>query len=104
MLKVVNGLRYNTATADLIGTHRWDGNDFKSFAEFGSEDGIKLWSEASLYKTTGGRFFMTGRSLYESEPGGRFEVLSTEQAFDFASRHLGYSEYAYAFESQMVDA
>jgi hypothetical protein len=50
MQAIINGLRYNTETATLIGEGS-NGNDKGNFA----------WWEAGLYRTKSGRYFLAGK-------------------------------------------
>ena len=103
MIKVIDGLRYNTATAEEIDTW-WNGyavNDFKHCQE-------------SLYKTKKGSYFIYGEGGAMSqycEPcgdmfgsGSQIIPVSPEAAFVWASEHCDATKIEKYFADMIEDA
>lgn len=88
MEKIINGKRYNTETAILVG--RWNNNlphdDFE-------------WCAESLYKKRGGEYFIYGEggSMTRYSKSKNIVPLSFEQAESWAKRHLDSSAYENEF-------
>lgn len=88
MEKIINGKRYNTETAILVG--RWNNNlphdDFE-------------WCDESLYKKRGGEYFIYGEggSMTRYSKSKSIVPLSFEQAESWAKRHLDSSTYENEF-------
>lgn len=88
MKQVINGLTYNTMTADFICDLGSDGNTSRRDFQ---------WWAATLYRTKKGRYFMAGeggaRSPFSqpygqngSQGGSGIRALSTEEALAYAER------------------
>lgn len=88
MEKIINGKRYNTETAILVG--RWNNNlphdDFE-------------WCAESLYKKRGGEYFIYGEggSMTRYSKSKSIVPLSFEQAESWAKRHLDSTAYENEF-------
>lgn len=101
--KIIDGKRYDTATATLIGEggSREYRNDFH-------------WYEAGLYKTKSGRFFIAGKgnamsmfSHYNGNtygPGEGVIAMTKEEALDWAEEHLSVEEIEAGFPGTIEDA
>ena len=96
MKKVINGKRYDTETAQLIGS-----------ASFGYRTDLYFWSE-ELYRKKTGEFFLYGEggptSIYSRRTGsnewsGGEEIrpLSLREAQEWAEEHLDADEYEQVF-------
>ena len=92
MYKVINGKRYNTETAELMGED-----------SYGGRTDFSHWSE-ELYRKKTGEFFLYGEggplSRYsestgqnEMSGGERIMPLSYHEAQDWAERHLDGDDY-----------
>jgi len=99
MKKIIEGLRYDTETSEVI--HAWDngcyGGDFKR-------------CEETLYKTKNGKYFLHGdggpmsayaRPVGNNSVGGGEEIMpmSSDEAFEWLSTHDG----EYAAEEEFPD-
>lgn len=104
MHKVINGKKYNTDTAKLLGT--W-------CAECGSTD-FNYFAE-SLYRSKSGNFFIYGKGgpdppyrqqvEYSTWTGGESIIpISFEQAQKWAEKHLDDDEYEAIFGDAEDDA
>jgi len=109
MKKIINGLRYNTENAVLIGEADNVGNGVDSATDF------SYWS-AGLYKTPrSARFFLAG----EGGPMSRFShtvsqnswsggsdliPMTKEEAMEWAEAHLNYDEVEKHFSDLIEDA
>lgn len=106
MKAIIEGLRFDTETATLIGEASYNGSrtDFS-------------WWEETLYRTPrSGKFFTVGsggpRSNYARSEGqgswtgqrNVFRVLSPEQALAWAERHLTAEEVERHFGDRVTDA
>jgi len=105
MRRIIDGLRYDTNADDVerVGGHEWNLRDFDTFAEFFSQSDIgdkqsQRWAVADLYRTASGRFFMTGRSLYEHEQGDLMVVLTKSEALAFCEKYLDATLFEDIFE------
>lgn len=103
MHAIINGLRYNTETATLIG----QGGSNTSSSDF------RDWS-GGLYKTKSGRYFVAGRggpmtmfahSVGDGYSGGsKIIPMDAEEALEWAERHLSNDEIEAAFGDVIKDA
>jgi hypothetical protein len=102
---IINGKRYNTDTATLIGE---SGSAGLSYSDF------RQWS-AGLYKTRSGRFFLAGEGgpmtqfAHHYDDGGRSSgekiiPLDSYQAMAWAERELSAEVVETAFASSLEDA
>ena len=84
MEKIINGKRYNTETAALVGC--WD-NGLK-------RDDIE-WKRETLYKKRGGEFFIFGEGGSTTRYAGRVSIIPIDydQAQTWALRHLDEETY-----------
>jgi len=92
MKEVINGKRFNTETAQLIGEADNLGQGVDSVTDFG------FW-EAGLYVTKNGNYFLAGKggaaSMF-SEPAGQnargggsgIKPMTKDRALDWAERYL----------------
>jgi len=96
MKKIINGKRYDTDTATLIGS-----------AGYGYPGDLEYWAE-DLYRKKTGEFFLYGeggpKSIYSRRTGqnqwsGGAEIrpLSLQEAQEWAEEHLNADEYEEVF-------
>ena len=108
MRRIINGKRYDTETATLIGEadNLCSGVDSKS--DFG------YW-EAGLYRTKNGRFFLAGEGgpmsqfshqVGQNSRGGGEDIIPMDaaEALEWAERHLGAEAVEKHFSDQIEDA
>jgi hypothetical protein len=105
MKAIINGLRYDTATAVEIGS-----------ANAGLGRGDFRWYDEALYRTPrSGRYFLAGEGgaltrYSQSVPGGgstsgkRIVTLSPEEALEWAEQNLTAAEIEEAFGDKVEDA
>jgi hypothetical protein len=103
MKQVIEGKRYDTATAQEIGVW-WNGYSTSDFE----------YCEEKLYLTSKGNFFLAGsggakshyaRSHGNATGGGEaITPLSWEEAFQWAQEHLEPEDYSEFFEDLIEDA
>ena len=96
MKKIINGKRYDTDTAERVGT--WDNGHFTSDFQYCSED---------LYRKRSGEYFLHGEggalSKYavhsgnDSISGENIRPLTLAQAQEWAEEHLDGDEYEKIF-------
>lgn len=103
MKAIINGFRYDTDNAALIGEN-----------SFGHPSDFKFWEEA-LYRTASGRYFLSGagnaRSHYATSdepgrhgPGTRITSLTPEEARAWAEKNLTPAATEAAFAELIKDA
>lgn len=94
MKRVVNGQRYNVATATLLASDEyWDGNNFERHGR-----------NTFLYKTRGGAFFVVKLSMWQGEkdsiePISRHEAVSLYE--ELPEHNIEYEE---AFDAVIEEA
>lgn len=103
MKRIIEGKRYDTATAQEIGTW-WNGYSTSDFE----------YCEEKLYLTSKGNFFLAGSGgakshyaqSYGNATGGGEAItpLSREEAFKWAQEYLKPEEYAEHFSDLIEDA
>jgi len=103
MKQVIEGKRYDTATAQEIGSW-WNGYPMSDFH----------YCEEKLYLTSKGNFFLRGEggalSQYSRSHcnatgfGEAITPLSREEAFQWAQEHLEAENYAEYFSDMIEDA
>lgn len=105
MKKIINGKRYNTENAKLIGEYD-NGLSIRDFS----------WCEMALYKTPrSGQYFMAGkggpmsrfsRSVGQNEWTGGEDLtpLTREEAFEWAQQFLSNDEIEAEFGDMVEDA
>ena len=96
MKKIINGKRYDTDTAERVGT--WDNGHYTSDFQYCSED---------LYRKRSGEYFLHGEggalSKYASSSGNgsgwgeNIRPLTLAQAQEWAEKHLDGDEYERIF-------
>lgn len=108
MRAVIEGKRYDTETAQLIGESDNLGQGVDSISDFG------YW-EAGLYRTKNGRYFLAGEggaaSMF-SQPVGQnswgggsgIKPLDKDQALEWAERHLKPEVVEQWFADEIEDA
>ena len=95
MKRVVNGMRYNVATATLIASDEyWDGNNF----EHGGRNQF-------LYKTRGGAFFGVNLTQWQGEQD-TLEPVTRQEAIELYEGPLNEHqvEYESAFDAVVESA
>lgn len=104
MKKIINGLRYDTEAATLIGA-----------AEAGGFRSDFRWWQAELYRTKAGRYFLAGEGgpmTRWAEPCGSGSYtgssdlfpMTAGEALEWAELHLRPEEVEAAFAAQIEDA
>ena len=104
MKSIIEGKRYNTDTATIIGSAGYGG----------SRRDFEHW-EADLYVTKSGRYFLAGsggpmsqysKSIGQNQWSGseRIDPLSVEDAFAWAQRHLSAEKVQEYFSTMIEDA
>ena len=108
MKEIIDGKRYDTETANLIGGSDNLHRAVDSVTDFG------YW-EADLYKTKSGNFFLCGsggpqsmfsRSVGQNSWSGGSGIvpMSPEEAFDWAQRYLDPDDVEKNFDDMIEDA
>lgn len=105
MKTIINGVRYDTTKANVIGTH-YHGTNTRDFEQW----------EATLYVTPqSGRYFLAGEGgpmthyARHSGPnswggGSRIDPLTKDQAFEWAQRYLEPDDVDKYFHDMIEDA
>ena len=104
MRKIIEGKRYDTETAQEIGT---------CSSHCGRSD--LAWYEEGLYKTRSGAYFLAGEGNAKSHyskslgnnsygPGERLSVLTRKEALAWAENHLRGDEIEAEFGDMISDA
>jgi len=89
--RVVDGKRYNTATATLIaGDDYWDGHNYE-----------RRGTNMFLFRTPKGRYFTQSRTQWQGDDDGRLEPVSVDEAINLYTHQL--REHEMPFEDAFPD-
>jgi hypothetical protein len=105
MKAIINGLRYDSGNAILIGE-----------ASHGNHGDFSYW-EAGLYRTPrSGRYFLAGRGgpmtrfarqgpqQNETRGGAGIQPMDQDEALEWAEQHLAHDEIEAAFSEKLEEA
>lgn len=107
MKRIIDGVRYSTGKAVVIGSYDNSCVDVQSSSDF-------YWFSATLYRTDSGRYFLAGEGgpmTIFAEPNGsgatfgrRLIPLTREEAREWAEKYLDVDKVEAEFGNMIEDA